>query len=103
MAGQSEAGADAITQAETATEDGGATATNHPEEDKKDEGEDSYDSDYDEEGRYIWGAEGDDWEFYYQEDKEAYEAGLSTVPETLNPGALPREVSVETSTATGGT
>ena len=52
--------------------------------------EDEYDSDYDEEGRYIWGAEGDDWEFYYQEDKEAYEQGLSTVPEVLNPGALPR-------------
>ena len=36
------------------------------EEEKKDEDIDNeYDSDYDEEGRYIWGAEGDDWEFYY--------------------------------------
>ena len=66
--------------------------------------DDEYDSDYDEEGRYIWGAEGEDWEFYYQEDKEAYEAGLSTVPECLNPTALPRAgeaVSVISTTATG--
>ena len=60
------------------------------EENKQDEDiDDEYDSDYDEEGRYIWGQEGDDWEFYYQEDKEAYEAGESTVPECMNPGALP--------------
>lgn len=75
-------GGDASTQADT----------NKPEEEKKhsdDDSENEYDSDYDEEGRYIWGAENDDWEFYYKEDKEAYEAGQSTVPECLNPGALP--------------
>ena len=102
---QSEAGtnADATTNAETATEDGGAVPNSATEEEKKDSDGDSYDSDYDEEGRYIWGDEGDDWEFYYKEDKEAYEAGLSTVPECLNPGALPREVTVETTTAASGT
>ena len=56
---------------------------------KKTEGNLS-DSDYDDEGRYVWGKENEDWEFYYQEDKEAYEQGLSTVPEILNPDALPR-------------
>ena len=41
---------------------------------KPDEDEESSDDEnYDEEGRYIWGMEGEDWEFYYQEDKEAYE------------------------------
>lgn len=49
-----------------------------------------YDSDYDEEGQYIWGAEHEDWEFYYNEDKLSYERGESTVPETLNPDSLPR-------------
>ena len=43
----------------------------------KDEDESSYDSydpeDYDENGNYIWGKEGDDWEFYYEEDKQAFE------------------------------
>ncbi len=59
---------------------------------KKDEEEDSdYNSEYyDEQGRYIWGEEGTDWEFYDDEDKEAYEKGLSVVPETLNPQALPQ-------------
>lgn len=67
------------------------------------EEEDEYDSDYDEEGRYIWGKEGEDWEFYYQEDKEAYERGESTVPEVMNPDALPRpkENTVQTSTVAG--
>merc|ERR1740139_562088 len=50
-----------------------------------------YDSEYDEQGRYIWGNEGNDWEFYYDEDKIAYELGQSTVPETLNPQALPTD------------
>ena len=27
---------------------------------------------YDEEGKYIWGAEGEDWEFYDEEDRIAY-------------------------------
>lgn len=73
------------------------------EEEKKGSDDSEYDSDYDEEGRYIWGKEGDDWEFYYQEDKEAYERGESTVPEVMNPDALPRpgKNSVQTSTATG--
>lgn len=59
----------------------------------QEDGENSeyYDSDYDEQGKYIWGKEHDDWEFYYDEDKEAYELGLSTVPETLNPTALPKD------------
>ena len=37
------------------------------EEEKKEEEEDDYeyDSDYDEEGRYIWGEENEDWEFYH--------------------------------------
>lgn len=50
-----------------------------------------YDSDYDDQGKFIWGKEGEEWEFYYDEDKEAYELGLSTVPETLNPTALPKD------------
>jgi hypothetical protein len=37
------------------------------------EDEDSYDSydpdEYDDNGNYIWGKEGEDWEFYYEEDK----------------------------------
>ena len=58
---------------------------------KEEDEEDSYDDeDYDEEGRYIWGKENEDWEFYYEEDRIAYEKGESTVPETLNPGALPQ-------------
>jgi hypothetical protein len=33
--------------------------------------EESYNSEYyDEEGRYIWGAEGDDWEFYDAEESK---------------------------------
>ena len=73
------------------------------EQKNSDDSENEYDSDYDEEGRYIWGQEGADWEFYYQEDKEAYLAGESTVPECLNPSALPRQgqMSIETATATG--
>lgn len=58
---------------------------------KAEESDEYYDSDYDEQGRYIWGKEGEEWEFYYEEDKEAYELGLSTVPETLNPTALPQD------------
>ena len=100
-----ESGAETVTTAaETQISTTGAAANNDDEEEKVDS-ENEYDSDYDEEGRYIWGAEGDDWEFYYQEDKEAYEAGQSTVPETLNPGALPTRATqnIQTSTATGTT
>ena len=59
---------------------------------KKEEEDESEDSEenYDEEGRFIWGKEGEDWEFYYEEDRIAYENGESTVPETLNPYALPQ-------------
>ena len=84
--------ADATTMVETATEDGNAnpsTSGAAAEEEKKDDDENEYDSDYDEEGNYIWGAEGEDWEFYYQEDKESYERGESTVSGVLNPDALP--------------
>ena len=69
-----------------------AEASKDGNQDKEEESE--YDSqydpeDYDEEGKYIWGKEGEDWDFYYKEDKEAYEKGLSMVPEPLNPEALP--------------
>jgi len=66
--------------------------TTGQEEVKKDEEseEDSDDENYDEEGRFIWGKEGEDWEFYYEEDRIAYEKGESTVPECLNPYALPQ-------------
>lgn len=41
--------------------------------------EESYNSEYyDEEGRYIWGAEGEDWEFYdAEESKEGAEIDMS--------------------------
>lgn len=44
-------------------------------EKEKPQSEDSeYGSEYfDEQGKYIWGDEGHDWEFYDQEDKDAYE------------------------------
>ena len=96
---------DALTNADATTNAETVAAAAGEEEEKKDPDDDSneYDSDYDEEGRYIWGQEGEDWEFYYQEDKEAYERGESTVPEVLNPGALPTPAqhTVITSTATG--
>lgn len=41
---------------------------------KEEEEVSEYDSeDHDEHGKYIWGDEGTDWEFYDQEDKDAYE------------------------------
>ena len=49
------------------------------------EEEDGYgEEDYDEEGRYKWGQEGSDWDWYYREDKEAFERG-DPMPNTLNP------------------
>ena len=51
--------------------------------------ESSEDEDYDEEGNYKWGKEGEDWDFYYDEDRVAFIRGESTVPEPLNPQALP--------------
>ena len=44
-------------------------------EDKKGEDDEYYGSDYDDEGKYIWGKEGEEWEWYYKEDKAAHEAG----------------------------
>jgi hypothetical protein len=58
--------------------------------------ESSYDSEYDPEdfddnGNYIWGKEGEDWEFYYDEDRVAFENGESTVSNVLNPDMLPQK------------
>ena len=63
--------------------------------------EEYYDSDYDENGKYIWGKEGEDWEFYDQEDKDAYEQGLSTMPEPLNKESLPTELNTVADEKTG--
>ena len=42
-------------------------------------------SDVDSKGKVIWGEEGVDYEWYYKEDKEAFEKGqYSTIPELLN-------------------
>ena len=41
-------------------------------------------SDVDSQGKQIWGEEGVDYEWNHKEDKEAYEAGLSSVPEPMN-------------------
>lgn len=62
------------------------------EEKKSETSSDDYNPEYyDEEGKYIWGEEGVDWEFYDEEDRIAYHEGLSTVPETLNSQALPEQ------------
>ena len=47
-------------------------------------------SDVDSRGRPLWkqGVEGEDWDFYYQEDKDAYEKGESTLPPLLNPSQI---------------
>lgn len=50
-----------------------------------------YGSDYDSQGRYIWGEEGVDWEFYDQEDKDAWEKGENMMFEPMNPDAVPKE------------
>ena len=45
-----------------------------PKEDESEEESDDYNPDYyDEEGKYIWGEDGVDWEFYDDEDRIAYE------------------------------
>ena len=62
-------------------------------EEEKKEGEESEyedeeaygEEDYDAEGKYIWGNEGADWDWYYREDKEAYERGDPVHPNVLNP------------------
>ena len=58
-------------------------------DDKEEESEyesDGYgEEDYDEEGKYIWGKEGDEWSWYHEEDKEAYENGETDIhPEVMN-------------------
>ena len=54
------------------------------EEDLGDPGEDyEWASDVDSQGKQIWGKEGEDWEFYYEEDKEAYESGKPYVGDNL--------------------
>ena len=50
----------------------------------EDEDEGYGEEDYDDEGKYKWGNEGGDWDWYYREDKEAYERG-DMMPNTLNP------------------
>ena len=51
-----------------------------------DDEEDLYDEeDYDAEGKYIWGKEGSEWNFYYKEDKDAHERGDPIHPSILNP------------------
>lgn len=44
-----------------------------------------HDSDYDEQGKYVWGEEGKEWDYYYKEDKEANERGDPVHPQVLNP------------------
>jgi hypothetical protein len=61
----------------------------------EDEDDDGYgEEDYDEEGRYKWGQEGNDWDWYYREDKEAYERG-DPMPNTLNPPVMLDKETIE--------
>ncbi|CDW84847.1 UNKNOWN [Stylonychia lemnae] len=59
-------------------------------EKKEGEEEDEYDEDaygeedYDAEGKYIWGKEGTEWDYYYKEDKEAHERGDPVHPSVIN-------------------
>jgi len=77
------------------------------EEKKKGEGEqseyededDGYgEEDYDAEGKYKWGNEGSDWDWYYREDKEAYERG-DLMPNTLNPPVMIDKAQIERAVA----
>ena len=54
--------------------------------------------DYDEEGKYKWGNEGNDWDWYYKEDKEAYERG-DPMPNTLNPPVMIDKEQIERAVA----
>ena len=58
-------------------------------EKKEEDGESSgYGSEYyDEEGNFVWGKEGECWDWYYREDKEAYEKGERSLhhPGVMNP------------------
>jgi hypothetical protein len=56
----------------------------------EDEDEAYGEEDYDQEGKYIWGKEGDEWQWHNKEDKEAYERGDRSVhPENvLNPAMM---------------
>eukprot|EP00350_Pseudokeronopsis_sp_OXSARD2_P008276 CAMPEP_0170556352 /NCGR_PEP_ID=MMETSP0211-20121228/16400_1 /TAXON_ID=311385 /ORGANISM="Pseudokeronopsis sp., Strain OXSARD2" /LENGTH=137 /DNA_ID=CAMNT_0010866637 /DNA_START=227 /DNA_END=642 /DNA_ORIENTATION=- len=59
---------------------------------EEEEEDDGYPSEYyDEEGNFIWGKEGNDWDWYYKEDKEAYERGERSLhhPNVLNPPQKP--------------
>lgn len=76
------------------------------EEKKKDDEESEYEDeddgygeeDYDEEGKYKWGKEGNDWDWYYKEDKEAYERG-EPMPNTLNPPVMIDKEQIEKAVA----
>ena len=75
----------------------GAAAQNPDKEESEyeDENDDGYgEEDYDEEGRYKWGNEGADWDWYYREDKEAYERG-DPMPNTLNPPIMLDQATIE--------
>ncbi len=57
----------------------------NPDDSEYEDEEDAYgEEDYDKEGRYIWGKEGDEWDFYYKEDKEAHERGDPVHPSVIN-------------------
>ena len=59
-------------------------AKNGAEEESEYDEEAYGEEDYDEEGRYIWGKEGDEWDWYYKEDKEAHERGDPIHPSVIN-------------------
>lgn len=66
--------------------DAGKAGAENENSEYEDENDDGYgEEDYDAEGRYKWGNEGADWDWYYREDKEAYERGDMVMPNTLNP------------------
>ena len=64
----------------------------------EDEDEGYGEEDYDEEGKYKWGKEGEDFEWYYREDKEAYERG-DLMPNTLNPPVMLDKATIERAVA----
>ena len=48
--------------------------------------------------KYKWGNEGADWDWYYREDKEAYERG-DPMPNTLNPPVMLDKATIERAVA----
>jgi hypothetical protein len=72
----------------------GATGDKKEDSEYEDEDDGYGEEDYDEEGRYKWGQEGGDWDWYYKEDKEAYERG-DPMPNTLNPPVLLDKETIE--------